>query len=378
MKTPREDDNREPVPLDMVIEILTKLPAKSLFRFRCVSKQWCSIIRSRPFIDSFMSLSLSRPRILLLGYDTYRGYAERLVFISLPLHAQDSNHLSVVSKYDVPFSEHYGFCNSVRGIFCVSLGNHSLICNPTTKQVITIPNDLTGFDHMHNICVMFLGYDTSNDQYKIMRTIRWVAQDKSHEHSVCTLRLGEQSSFSSWRRVESGNADYFIKTNALCISEVVYYGAQKKRSYSLVIVSFDVASERLLLMEAPEENNLVGMVNYQGKLACIFISNDDGSSLWILDDAKKQIWSKAGVFSSSFYDLYRNLNLIICGATNMGEIIFVSKLIDGALELYYYDLKKNNVSKRVRTGDIAEDELRRILMHIYSPYGGHVENLISL
>ncbi|CAA7032967.1 unnamed protein product [Microthlaspi erraticum] len=218
---------------------------------------------------------------------------------------------------------------------------------------------------------MYLGYDQHNDQYKIMRTIRRETQVRCLEYSVCTLRLGDQSSFSSWRRVEGGKSDYFRDTNALCINGVVYYGAPSN-SFDMnhMIVSFDVASERLLFLEAPKEKMLLRLINYQGKLGCFCRTNDNSYSLWILDDAKKQIWFKTCVFSPSFDDLYRKLSLRTCGATDDGEIVFVSQLVNDVFEIFYYDLKKNNVSKIVRNGDISEDGDRRpprsLPMHLIS------------
>ncbi|CAA7032976.1 unnamed protein product [Microthlaspi erraticum] len=321
-----------------------------------------------------MSVSLSRPRILL-GYVVERGTERRLFVLSLPQYPQDSNYSPVIFKSDVPI-KNYGFCNSVRGIICVSQENHFMICNPTTRQFIAIPNDPTGFDPTDNMfnatASVYLGYDESNDQYKIMRTIR--TQVRSPEHSVCTLRLGEQTSISSWRRVESGNDYYCRMTNALCIRGVVYYGAWEIPLNSLVIkiLSFDVASERLLLMEVPKEHRLVRLLNYQGKLGCFCGTKDNGLSLWILDDAKKQIWSKTCVFSPSLCDSYRKLNLRTCGATDAGEILFVSTMISGAFELFYYDIKKNEVSKQVKIRDISENDK---LTHL-SLSCGHVENII--
>lgn len=271
----------------------------------------------------------------------------------MPHHPRDPNN-STLDNY-------FGVCNSVRDIICVSLWDRFVICNPTTRRFRTIPNDPPGYDHKDNRCVMWLGYDTSNDQYKILRMVSWVKEARSLEHSVCTLRLGEQFSFSSWRRVESGNDYCFRNTKALCISGVVYYGARKSPSNSLVvIVSFDVASERLLFMEAPKENNLLGLINYQGKLGCFCVTNGNSYSLWILDDAKKQIWSKTCVFSPSFSDSYREHSLRTCCATDAGEIIFKSDLLFSASHLFYYDLKKNSLSKRVKRADIVED---KELMH---------------
>ncbi|ESQ29407.1 hypothetical protein EUTSA_v10023641mg [Eutrema salsugineum] len=264
------------LPLDMLIEVLTKLPAKSLLKLRCVSKRWCSIIRSRSFIDSFMSLSLSQPCILL-GYSILRGNERRLLFLSSPLpHPQDSNHSSIVSKHDMPDSRIsrsniLGFTSSVRGIICLSLGD----------------------SEFPYICYMCLGYDTSNDQYKIFRKVRRT-RFGSVEHSVCTLRGGggERTSFSLWRRVES-SIHYFHRTKPLCINGVVYYGASAYPPTRYLIVSFDVGSERLLLMEGPpKEEMLVHLIDYQGKVACFCVTIDKSYSLWILDDVKKQLWSK--------------------------------------------------------------------------------------
>ncbi|CAH2061173.1 unnamed protein product [Thlaspi arvense] len=390
MKTQRGDDNRESLPLDVVIEILTKLPAKTLFKFICVSKQWCSIILSRSFIDSFMSLSWSRPRFLVC-YSIRHGDKRRLLFFSSPLPPhEDSNHSSVVFKHDLPDSgnisfEYTLFSNSVRGIICLSLENLDfVICNPTTRQVISIPNDPTRYESKNNVCFMYVGYDTSNDQFKILSTVRSLGLEFGPvEHSVCTLRIGRggQSYFSSWRRFER-SIHYFRTTNALCISGVLYYGARKYAKSRDVIVSFDVGSERLLLMEALKEERLIRLVDYRGKLSCFCVDNGNSYSLWILDDAKKQIWSKISVFSPSFCDTYRNLNLRICGATDTSEIIFVERLTDLAFKLFYYDLKKENVSKRIGIGGLAEyDKVRRnpddIVRHL-SISCEHVDNIVSL
>ncbi|EFH54351.1 hypothetical protein ARALYDRAFT_324165 [Arabidopsis lyrata subsp. lyrata] len=50
------------IPIDLTVEILKKLPAKSLVKFQCVSKQWSAIIsRRRDFIDSIVTRSLTQP-----------------------------------------------------------------------------------------------------------------------------------------------------------------------------------------------------------------------------------------------------------------------------------------------------------------------------
>ncbi|KAJ4908028.1 hypothetical protein Rs2_11686 [Raphanus sativus] len=53
---------------DLIIQIPSLLPAKSLLRFQSVSKLWFSTIRSKTFAHSFLTRSHTRPRLLLMFY----------------------------------------------------------------------------------------------------------------------------------------------------------------------------------------------------------------------------------------------------------------------------------------------------------------------
>lgn len=210
---------------------------------------------------------------------------------------------------------------------------------------------------------MCLGYDSRKDQYKILR--RNASHDDSVEHSVCTLERGQiqSSSFSSWRHVESNILYRYEYSDVVCINGVVYYAAWKKKSStSFVIVSFDVEFERLLLIEAPKEevklDYRLKLINYKGKLALFSVNNDYSYILCVLDDIKKQIWltKSTGVLCPSFCDLSWNFLVKTCD-TDAEEICFVSP--SNASELFFYDLKKNNVRRRVTVEGITEEFRRR-------------------
>ncbi|CAF1865564.1 unnamed protein product [Brassica oleracea var. botrytis] len=75
MKSPRYNDVSEnpqtilrrhsryslPIPIDLIIEILLRLPLNSIARCRCVSELLASIRVHPDFTDSFLASSLARP-----------------------------------------------------------------------------------------------------------------------------------------------------------------------------------------------------------------------------------------------------------------------------------------------------------------------------
>ena len=60
--------NFDGIPEDLVMEILGRLPVKSVSRFLLVSKSWTRIISSRYFIRSFPAGSCSSQPRLLVGF----------------------------------------------------------------------------------------------------------------------------------------------------------------------------------------------------------------------------------------------------------------------------------------------------------------------
>ncbi|CDY40466.1 BnaC07g00060D [Brassica napus] len=222
MKTKEIEDNNnegvittfrhslDSIPLDLISDILLKFPAKSLVEFTCVSNTWYSIIRSQMFIKTFMSMSISRPHILLTFKRNHNDDNE-LLFFSSPHTSQVSNDSSsVVSRHEMMISrtspgDYIIHSPSVRGFLCCSHQHQYMVCNPTTRQVINLPED-HGFDHGTMKGYMHLGYDPSSDKYKVLRMVTQPASNLVSEHSVYKLER-QQCSYYPWRRVEGGTTD---------------------------------------------------------------------------------------------------------------------------------------------------------------------------
>ena len=143
------EENLAPIPNDLIVQILSRLPAESVARCRCLSKLWGSILHRPYFTELFLTRSWARPRLLfaLKREDAWSFY-------SLPqrqhdLHDKASPPLVAYSDFHMKFPkdiispEYHGFTS---GLICFSRKSITLksqeetvICEPRTGQYATVP-----------------------------------------------------------------------------------------------------------------------------------------------------------------------------------------------------------------------------------------------
>ncbi|XP_010519757.1 PREDICTED: F-box protein DOR-like [Tarenaya hassleriana] len=345
-KTPDSD----PIPLDLTVDILTRLPVKSLVRFLCVSKGWSSTISGRDFANSFMTRSLTRPRLLLTFIAN-----NKYVFFSLT-HPQNSDmESSSVATYVYDMNWSVDWAHPVRGLVCVGSPPNLAICNPSTNQFITLPKVKTRRKDIHS----FFGYDPIDDQYKVLSMTVAKRREVAEEHQVLTLGTRK-----TWRMIES-TFPHWPRIEGLCLNGVLYYGAWcfLETIKEDVIMRFDVRSERFDVMKVPQGSKWSWsdhptLISYKGKLACL---NYGGSSihLWVLEDAEKQEWSEiSSVFPPIWNDSIWDNELSFSGTIRTGELVMTSGRFSLPLYVFYCHMERN-VIKRVEIWGISEHRVIR-------------------
>ncbi|KAL7189966.1 hypothetical protein ACSBR1_039578 [Camellia fascicularis] len=88
----------------MMSEILTRLPVRSVLRFRCVCKQWCSSMATPQFIREHLrksksSSSSNNRRIMIAGY-----HSSGFVFKSMSVYSKPPFHSCLVAYNNYPWS----------------------------------------------------------------------------------------------------------------------------------------------------------------------------------------------------------------------------------------------------------------------------------
>ncbi|KAG7585244.1 F-box domain [Arabidopsis thaliana x Arabidopsis arenosa] len=366
----------EHIPLDLTIEILSRLPAKSVGRFRSVSKLWSAITTSQDFINSFATRSLtSRPSVLI----TVRK-GDMLFVFSSPLHK--NSRFSCLASYQFTNLK-YGYYHRfdyVRGLIFLQGSKQLDIWNPTVNRFFTLPELEGTEDNNCNYLGGILGYDQINGTYIVLRVIR--------ESKICILTLGAQGQ-GSWRMITNGVPSHKPSLRfGGCINGVMYYVAfvDVGDGFKNRIVSFNVRSEKFSQIKYPEGTShwCSCMISYEGRLALVDTLIFPSIDLWILKDGDRHEWThNRFVLPLSEMDPIQKKNLHFKGVSNAGELIFAPLMLSESFNILYFDPRRNSI-REVSFGGSVGDEFKsrygfgkgcRYSMKVYP---NHIESLISL
>ncbi|KAJ4903093.1 putative F-box protein [Raphanus sativus] len=362
------------IPLDLIVEILEKLPTKSLARFRCVSYQWQSIINKYIVIDSIVTRRSNQqpPRDPHFFFEKLFNQPQRYNF---QRHEEQLYHEEIIGKCE-------GYLNNfqnVRGLIgfsCSSRNDQFRIYNPTTRQSIFLP-----VTRLPGTLSYLFGYDPFKNQYKVL----CLTLDRK-EQSCKLFILGDVS--NEWWDIPCSLGRHYTVENAVCINGTIYYKA-RKANWTHVLVSFDVRHEMFNHIQTPENlplstfHGYSTLVNYNGKLGCMcpnnFSLNTVDVDVWVMQDTEKQEWSKV-----TFLDMLHglpNLNIRFAGVTNPGgEIVIVRRdyLSEFALDVYYYDPKQNGHRRAEIQTTTSLYRVRPSETVTVSAVTDHVENIMRL
>ncbi|XP_041016641.1 F-box/kelch-repeat protein At3g06240-like [Juglans microcarpa x Juglans regia] len=181
------------LPENVIVEILLRLPVKSLVRFRCVSKRWRSLISDPRFAKSQFSQASERSQRLLIS--------SRSEILSLDYNAPFGDS-STLREHVVPSlrrGRHVRIVGSCNGLVCVAVHRHKgfRIWNPSTGDVRKLPDpkfSLRGEDYWYGF-----GFDPSTDDYKLLvASFLFLPRYQESEGKLFSLKR------NSWKTILQG------------------------------------------------------------------------------------------------------------------------------------------------------------------------------
>ncbi|CAH8263949.1 unnamed protein product [Arabidopsis lyrata] len=347
------EGNSDPIPIDIILDILSRSSTKEIARFGLASKFCASILNSQNFTELFLTRSLtSQPRLLF----AIKNSGDWCFYSSPQLHNLDENHSLVVSAdlhMQLPGDMGSEICGPVSGLFYFPNMRRSevpVICNPSTGQYARLPQLKRKRDSRS-----LLGYDPIGKRYKVSNIRNSIYGASNEEGHIMTLGTGKMS----WRKLHCPENHYPIG-EGVCIDGVLYYIAGQAKGVKLAC--FDVRNEnfrflktdsiiRKLLVSSSSTSSSTKLIKYKGKLGVIswrwdsYVYGRARLCLQILEDAQDQKWLEHR------YTFPVNIvvkgDVSVVGVTATNEIILSMDYTSKAFFVFYFNPERRTL-ERVR------------------------------
>ncbi|KAK7295239.1 hypothetical protein RJT34_18144 [Clitoria ternatea] len=288
----------ESLPLEVVEEILSWLPVKSLLRFRCVCKSWNSLVFDPNFVKIHLyRSSLRNPQFT---YDQVIDQSKHILSVcsvtsllekpsSIIPTPTDHQQRQLKFKHIV-----IGSCN---GLVCLlskqcyhQAYRSDITCwfkvqfwNPATRTISQKSPSVRCSDNIFNVG---FGYDASRDTYKAVVGVP--------REQICNVMTGYSIGDNCWRDILEFPRDVTMFTNnGVYVSGTLNWIAQQNMNFSseMVIVSFHMQSETCTQLSPPHGCDYDSELAVLGNCLCIYNYYHQNTD-FVLWQMKESSWNR--------------------------------------------------------------------------------------
>lgn len=345
------------LPEEILIQILLKLPVKSLVRFRCVSKSWDSLITHPSFVSLHLSHAMAghdRSVVLLRHYSLTQRKERNTLYL-------DGESFLEHQELEFPLKTHdtYYLAGSCNGLLCFSdyiINNLQVILwNPSLRKCVQLPIPRFIDTDLTHTYVLGFGFDTRRVDYKVVRLIYILGKNWSvivpPEVEVYELKT------NAWRGIQTA-VPYVIPESSSqafvngAIHWIGYNPADKVApSPRSIVVLFNMQDEVFGEMELPKGGDYANRLNLSlavhQDLICLLHCHpmeEDGHQLY----GVCWVWVMKEYGTADSWTKLFTINISEHGG--IGRILGFRKKGDALLvthndELVSYDLRGQRISR---------------------------------
>ncbi|XP_006358426.1 F-box/kelch-repeat protein At3g23880-like [Solanum tuberosum] len=285
------------LPTELVIEILLRLPVKSLLKFRCASKSWFALISSPEFVKTHLSLNANnseytRHKVMMFERTVYG-------FRDCSVNSLFNNAFNEANDLDYPRQFPCGvyIVGSVNGLICfVSREKELFLWNPSIRKYKKLPNPKTKTTFGYCIKQSYgFGYDEFHDDYNIV--VIFARYDFSLPIEVKRYSLKSDS----WRTVDNCASMVPLQQSGRFVDGKLHWNTiiGPKLCMKRSIISIDLADGKWGEMELPcywkGARGVVLSLGVLGSNLSVLCDCDDPYMLdvWLMKEyGVKESWTK--------------------------------------------------------------------------------------
>lgn len=322
------------LPLDIILDILSRLPVKSLLRFKSVCKDWYNIISDPSFVETQVQraksnigfivetpIPISKYHMVIRGIDSNSYFVETQIWRSNSQFGY-LNESPISNKivwdpffFDVkasPKNNKFYYIDMARSvgdltrisaacdglILLESLSKYGIvyICNPAMHRWICLGRYIDPPDGCHSLG---LAFDPSIRKYKVVRMV-----SRQRDLDVCEI-INVDKNFNSWREVmvpkpHRPRSSPPVYANS-CLHWMIHHpnipdlkGHLSSDPQSMgCILTMDVVKETFRTISHPEcRSGFYSLLQMGGLLCFANTVSHTHLDLWVLKNVEKPIWNK--------------------------------------------------------------------------------------
>ncbi|KAL3628732.1 hypothetical protein CASFOL_027778 [Castilleja foliolosa] len=339
------------LPEDVMLCILTRLPVKTILRFKSVCKPWRDLFSTPEFRKLHHGQFSSDPEnqsFILHSFRMFSKYPSLNQFSIFSIESSKKKPTIVDSPFAHTQNIELDTVGCCSGLVCLRIGPDIVLWNPATKLSKTVPIKACGPLAMVSLG---FGYDAAGADYKVVRI---VGEKREIGMSVTSVEIYSVS-LDSWIAINVGfQFSVFHAKNDLIMSGNPYWFACVDGNE--VLVCFDVMElvfkivptinwsgldeEMKTVIDLVDWNGALGSVSYFHKseivenLGLTHYARFNSLCVWVFDVGER-VWRKNHTFGPiGKVDLFRvflcTKNEKVVGAFSSGKL-FVLDLETGCV-----------------------------------------------
>ncbi|XP_004298541.1 PREDICTED: F-box protein CPR30-like [Fragaria vesca subsp. vesca] len=310
------------LPMDMLVDILLRLPVESLRHIRRVCKTLLNTIDSLSFIRQHTLLLIAGnnhvvhrvPQLMCLAQTHPPSDGEEItIFATLQSLRYDGGTALTKGEFTYstssPSPANYMINFVFYNLFCMDWEDgHCLLINPLLKQVLTLPTDnirqLTKYGLNCEVYFWYgMGFDDITNTYKIVRVSRFANKENYRDirgRLVHILVLGT----NSWREIPSLPPSGLPRLYAVCAHGDMHWLIRRMTGGVIKghIISFDFKTEEFHWTPTPPTlqrsnmNSTSHLLTLRGSMAIVetFPLAEGGMKveIWVMKNYAKKEWAR--------------------------------------------------------------------------------------
>ncbi|KAJ0716809.1 putative F-box domain, galactose oxidase/kelch, beta-propeller, F-box associated interaction [Helianthus annuus] len=360
------------LPSEIMFDILSRMPVKSLARFRCVSKLWCNYINNpyleimcakraivnEPMLIMFHQFPSDHPSSpCMLSYLEYTAEEEEETFtLQVNTKPPVMEFMCKSATYRYPNDIVLGSCN---GLLYSSKGhcddNTLFVIHPLRKECYELPpiNIRNSYLRISVDETCGLGFDYSNNTFKMVSVVlrEHVSGPNFYQVNEGIYTMVHVLGTDSWRRIPQVPS-YPITGEGVFANGCLHWLISNERygDHSTYlerrVVSFDVSNEKFGLINAPHGRpcGLVReqLVDLHGEVGYVYHIVNHGVEVWVL---KERGWVMHCEFDQK-WPLPRGVIKVLGFWNQNGDVLMTDKW----KEIYVYNLESDSLDQAYFVG----------------------------